>query len=202
MLVHKLMGGTSSPKLIEFVGFSAVNGSSISVPSGSQAGDLLVLFDRPIARSVTLPTGFTSIGSVSTVQTNGYTLGIGYRLQASGDSSFTSASSRKTLACFRANFNFSVVAQGVFFNSGGSSPITVSVSVGSFPTVSFTAITHSTGTTADTPSANSTLITNFHLAGDDLVLGAWFGINESISLTSTDSNANLLTGATFRLDLE
>ena len=200
-ITQALFMSASAPITFTYVASSAVTAASISVPSGSQAGDLLVLWDRPIDTSVTIPTQFTLIGSVSTAASDFYTLGMGYRVMQSGDSSFTSASSRKILSAFRPSRAISLVSVlNYTTNNTGANSKSISVNGAGADSISFTALTHSTGTTDQTPSANSTLTSSFHLASGDLFLGSYYGINANITLSATDSVGGGMLLAGFTLE--
>ena len=193
MLAKKLLS-SGAQITFTFVGSSGVYASSITVPTGTQTGDLLVLFDRPIASSVTLPTGFTSIGSVSS--SSSYTLGYGYRIAQVGDASFTSASSRKILMVFRPSKTInSVSVSGLTSDGSNASPKSLSASTTGASSVSFLSVTHSTGTTADTTSGSAVEPNT----SNGIPLRSFYGINSSITLTSSDSNPSLLAMAAFVL---
>ena len=194
--ISLMLLGSSMPLSFTYVGSSAVNATSISIPAGSATGDLLVLFDRPIATTVTIPTGFTVINDYDVNSASNYSFGIGYRIQQAGDTSFTSASSRKILSSFRPSQSISLVTvNGLVADTTTASSKTLNINALTSESLQFTTVTHSTGTTSDTPSAGSTETSTFHAES----LRAWFSIGQSISLTSTDSNANLMKMFAFGL---
>lgn len=188
--------GSYMPIEFTYVNFSAGLTSTINVPTGSTTGDLLVLFDRPVSATVSIPAQFTVINDYDSGNVNVYSFGIGYRIQQAGDTSFTSASSRKILLAFRPTRTIaSVSVNGFVSDTSGASPKTLSVTALTAQTLQFTTVTHSDGGTSDTPSAGSIEPST----GNSPFLRAWYTIGQSMSLTSTDTTPILMKMFAFGL---
>lgn len=108
---------------LSFVTSANANVASITIPATAQAGDLAVLYqtaaDSSAVPTDTLPSGFTSLGSVTGDYGSGFSLNsLSYKILTAGEpgtsitGSSGSAGSRKLIAIFRPNVPINTVTTG------------------------------------------------------------------------------------------
>lgn len=115
----------SSPLVVAFRSSTVSNGSTIAIPSGCVAGDLLVLLDVANASTSTIPSsvtpsGFTNLANLGVTGTTSMRAALWYRLATGSETTLTglngTGDNSKVLLCFSGGI--SSVAPSTVNNQG------------------------------------------------------------------------------------